>query len=118
MNKPLIKNLGTHYIIELIDCDPELISHISSVESGLVGAATASRATIINTHFHQFAPQGVSGVVLIAESHFTIHTWPEDAYAAVDFFTCGRMVPERAIEFLRTAFNADNVSLQLIERGY
>ena len=112
------KSLGSHYIIELIGCDSNLISHVPTVEKGLVKSAIESEATIIDTHFHQFAPQGVSGVILIAESHFTIHTWPEDNYAAVDFFTCGEMVPEKALEVLKKSFKAETVSVQIIERGY
>lgn len=112
------KTLGQHYIIELVGCKESRLKNAARVEEGLLQGAHASNATIIGSHFHQFAPHGVSGIILIAESHFTIHTWPEDKYAAVDFFTCGEMVPERAIDVFEEFFGADEVRVEIIERGY
>lgn len=82
------------------------------------GAVAASGATQIDARFHQFSPYGVSGVIIIMESHFTIHTWPEYAYAAVDIFTCGDLIDtQKAVDFLQEAFGADQVITQLVERG-
>ncbi|MCB0338655.1 MAG: adenosylmethionine decarboxylase [Bdellovibrionales bacterium] len=112
------KVYGKHYLVEFQGCTPSTISHTSFVEKALLKAVEISQATYISHHVHQFSPQGVSAVVVIAESHFSIHTWPEDGYAAFDIFTCGEdMKPKKAIEYLATAFNAGNYSLQEISRG-
>lgn len=112
------KTYGKHILLELIDCDADELKKVRPVKEALLEAAEASHATILDHHFHQFAPQGVSGVVLIAESHFTIHTWPEDAYAAVDIFTCGeQMKPKKALEVLEEKFNADKTIISIIARG-
>ena len=112
------KIYGQHYIVELIGCDPSTLTHIASVEADMLEAARASGAHIIAHHFHQFSPHGVSGVILIGESHFTIHTWPEDAYAAIDFFTCGSMDPEKALAVMKEHFKASDARIQKLERGY
>ncbi|NDY72506.1 adenosylmethionine decarboxylase [Desulfobacter hydrogenophilus] len=80
--------LGRHITIEYYDCASNVLLDKDGVESILLKAARESGATIISSSFHQFEPQGVSGVVIIAESHFTVHAWPEHNYAAVDIFTC------------------------------
>ena len=81
--------LGTHLLIELKDCNPEILKNLEKVRSVLVSAAKKAKATIIDFSFREFQPFGISGIVVIAESHLTIHTWPEYRYAAVDIFTCG-----------------------------
>ena len=73
---------------------------------------------VIYHFFHQFEPFGVSGIILISWSHFAVHTWPEDCYAAFDVFTCGEMVPELAIESLKEDFQAQRVDVQIIPRGF
>ena len=73
---------------------------------------------MLDSFFHQFEPCGMSGVIFIAESHFSIHTWPEDGYAGMDILTCGEMYPERSIEFLREAFEAQDVKVDVIPRGF
>lgn len=85
----------------------------------MVRAAEESGATVVDTHFHEFAPQGISGVVVIKESHFAIHTWPEHGFAAVDVFTCGRSVDvERAIAILKEGFGASLASItHHLDRG-
>ena len=80
-------------------------------------AAEAAGATIVTATFHRFAPQGVSGVVVIAESHLSIHTWPEYGYAAVDFYTCGVCRPEHAHELMREALGAERSEVMTIRRG-
>jgi S-adenosylmethionine decarboxylase len=102
--------LGRQLTIEYYDCGADLLLEVSSIENALLKAAEDSGATIISSSFHQFEPQGVSGVVIIAESHFTIHAWPEHDYAAVDIFTCGDSIDlELAIDSMKASFGAGNV---------
>ncbi|ROR01597.1 adenosylmethionine decarboxylase [Desulfosoma caldarium] len=113
-----MKSLGKHLIVELYDCDFDLINDVSQVEKILVEAVAISKATIVQPIFHQFSPHGVSGVVVIAESHFTIHTWPEYGYCALDIFTCGELIDSDAsLAYLQKAFKADNFSVMEIKRG-
>lgn len=84
-----MKALGTHIVCELSGCNPESLTDVDAVHSMMIAAATAARATIMESAFHRFEPQGVSGTVILAESHLSIHTWPEKGYAAMDFYTCG-----------------------------
>jgi len=81
--------LGRHLLLDLNDCDKEVLNDLSFLRNTLVAAAIDCGATVLGESFHPFQPQGVSGVVVIAESHLSIHTWPEYGYAAVDIFTCG-----------------------------
>lgn len=87
-----MKALGRHVLVELHECDVDLLNNVQEVETIMRDAAQAAGATIVNSVFHHFSPFGVSGVVVIAESHLAIHTWPEFGYAAVDLFTCGESV--------------------------
>ncbi|MGQ9485762.1 MAG: adenosylmethionine decarboxylase [Desulfosoma sp.] len=113
-----MKSLGKHLIVELYDCDFDLINDVSQVEKILVEAVAISKATIVQPVFHQFSPHGVSGVVVIAESHFTIHTWPEYGYCALDIFTCGELIDSDAsLAYLQKAFKAGSRSVMEIKRG-
>jgi S-adenosylmethionine decarboxylase len=87
-----LKALGRHILLELYDCDNKILNDHAKVEQIMLGAAQAAKATIVKSIFHHFNPYGVSGVVVIAESHLAIHTWPEYGYAAVDLFTCGEEI--------------------------
>ena len=87
----LMTALGNHILVEFMGCIPEVMNDVSVIEEAMVSAAEIARATVINSTFHHFSPYGVSGVVVIQESHLAIHTWPEYGYAAVDLFTCGEM---------------------------
>ncbi len=110
--------VGKHVLLELKDCDPKLLNDIEFIKKVLPAAAAKSGATILGESFHQFEPQGVSGVVLIAESHVSIHTWPELGYAAVDIFTCGtRVNPEKTARDLVKKFASKNHSALEIHRG-
>jgi len=115
---PLQKEFGKHYFVELIDCNPEKLKKVDDVRDILLRAAEKSQATIVESHFHQYEPYGVTGIILICESHFSIHTWPDDNYAAFDILTCGEMVPELAIAEIKTAFSAQDVKTQIIPRGF
>ncbi|MBU1344691.1 MAG: adenosylmethionine decarboxylase [Proteobacteria bacterium] len=102
--------LGRQLTIEYYECGATVFLDKNRVESALLKAANKSGATIISSSFHKFEPQGVSGVVIIAESHFTIHAWPEHDYAAVDIFTCGDKINlEIAINSMKDSFQSENV---------
>ena len=119
MNNDISTVVGSSYSVDFYGCRSELISHVEQVEQVFLHAARESLATVLGWKFHQFEPHGVSGVILIAESHFTVHTWPEGEYAAVGIFTCGTtMSPEVAIEVLKKGFEAKDVSVQVTPRGY
>ncbi len=109
--------LGRHLIVELWDADPHLLDDAHALEQLLLQAARAANATVIQSVFHRFSPYGVSGVVVIAESHLTIHTWPEYRYAAIDIFTCGpKMNLEAAVEVIAAGLGGRIVQLE-ISRG-
>ena len=110
--------LGTHLLVELRECNPDIIKSLEKVRNALVSAAKEAKATIVNVSFHEFNPFGISGVVVIAESHLTIHTWPEYAYAAIDIFTCGEIIkPEVAASYLIEQFECKNPSIVEMKRG-
>ncbi len=110
--------LGKQILVEYYDCNDEKINDVSYIENSLIQATKASNATIISHNFHKFSPYGVSGVVVIAESHVAIHTWPEYKYAAVDIFTCGDTIDPWVIqEHLKEYFESKNVSSMEMKRG-
>ncbi len=110
--------LGRHLLLELRECNVAVLDDLVYLENALVSAAIESGATVIDKSFHQFAPQGVSGVVLIAESHLSLHTWPEHAYAAVDIFTCGTTVKiEVAADALIRRLGSKDPSVLEVKRG-
>lgn len=84
--------LGRHLTIEYHHCDHDVLAQPDTIQTAMLDAANASHATVLDWHFHRFEPQGVSGFLIIAESHFSIHTWPEFTYAAVDIFTCNHTI--------------------------
>ena len=110
--------LGQHWLIELWDCAPGLLREVEEVERMMRKAAAVAEAHIVSGHFHQFSPYGVSGVLVIQESHLTIHTWPEHGYAAVDIFTCSPELRVReAIRQLQQDFGAGSVETKMMARG-
>src|SRR5690349_11184558 len=110
--------LGRHILVECYNCSPDLMNDVVHIEKSMVEAAETAGATVINSTFHHFSPFGVSGVVVIQESHLAIHTWPEFGYAAVDVFTCGEAVnPWVSYNFLKEAFKAKNHSAVEMMRG-
>ena len=110
--------LGRQILVEFYDCNSDKINDVAFVESSLLEATRKSKATIISHNFHKFSPHGISGVVVIAESHVTIHSWPEYNYAAVDIFTCGDTIDPWVIqEFLKDAFESTNISSMEMKRG-
>lgn len=110
--------LGEHYIIELYDCKKTILDDLKSIQEALLEAARIAGATIIDQRFHKFSPQGVSGVIVIAESHLSIHTWPELGYAALDLFTCSHdMDIQKAMLLLRQVFEPGDTDVRYIPRG-
>lgn len=112
------KQLGRHILIEYYECDNEVLKNTLLIEESMKGAAKVARATVVESLFHTFSPWGVSGVVVIEESHLTIHTWPEYKYAAVDLFTCGNSIkPWAAFKFLEEKLKAERVDFTELSRG-
>ncbi len=110
--------LGTHLIIELYECEPSILDDLAGIEHHLLEAVRISGATVVKPVFHKFAPQGVSGVVVIEESHFSVHTWPEYGYCALDIFTCGELVKgEAGLDYLKQALKAKSMSVTEMKRG-
>ena len=105
--------VGKHCILELYDCEPIRLNDEAFLRTTLTTAAKEAGATLLNLITHRFEPQGVTGLALLAESHISIHTWPETGYAAVDVFTCGdHTMPESACEHLRQELGADRQSMR------
>ena len=112
------KYLGRHVLAEFFECDPNVLNNPTLVEKYMLDAALECGATVVQKCFHLFNPHGVSGVVIISESHLAIHTWPELGYAAVDLFTCGEKCdPKVAYEFLKKCFNSKDASYSQLNRG-
>lgn len=110
--------LGRHILCEAYGCDPKVLNSRKMVEQIMLEAALVAGAEVREVAFHKFSPQGVSGVIVISESHLSIHTWPELGYAAIDVFTCGHHLdPWNAIKYLTDALKAKRVSTSEVERG-
>ncbi len=110
--------LGKHLLLELKECNREVLDDLTFLQDTLVSAAEEAGATVLEKYFHQFAPQGVSGAVLIAESHLSLHTWPEYGYAAVDIFTCGNTVKaQAAAELVIEKLQCKDPSILEVNRG-
>ncbi|MEM8929938.1 MAG: adenosylmethionine decarboxylase [Acidobacteriota bacterium] len=110
--------LAEHTVVDYVDCScGDLLDQPARLRDLLIDAAQRSGATVVGDTFHHFSPQGVTGVVLLAESHLAIHTWPERAYAAVDLFTCGHLDPSPGIDFLGQSFGAGDVRRRCLMRG-
>ena len=108
---------GKHLLVEYHGCDTDVLNQLARIERAMVAAAEEAGATVVTSTFHRFAPQGVSGVVVVEESHISIHTWPECGYAAVDFYTCGDCEPLRAHEILRDSLGAERSEIISVRRG-
>jgi S-adenosylmethionine decarboxylase len=114
----MMMEMGRHYIFELFGCDVGVLDNLQEIEGAMVSGAEKAGATVVGKIFHKFAPQGVTGVVLIAESHISIHTWPELGYAAVDIFTCsGRTDPMKAFDAISALLKPSTTSVMEIKRG-
>jgi S-adenosylmethionine decarboxylase len=113
-----VRTLGHHSLIELSGCDPEKLKRVGGVRRAMLEAARRANGTIVKAVFHAFSPWGVSGVVVIAESHLTIHTWPEHGYAAVDVFSCSPKLQQSEVrKWLAKEFGARRTKTVRLRRG-
>ena len=117
-NEQKLIHQSKHLLLELYRCDREKLNDESFLRCILNRAAKLANATVLNLISNKFEPQGVTAIALLAESHISIHTWPESNYSAIDIFTCGRnMLPELASQYLIEALKAEEHSLRVIERN-
>ena len=111
------ENIGRHCILELYQCDQAKLNDEAFIRTTITASAKIAGATLINLIIHSFKPHGVTGLALLAESHISIHTWPEIGFAAIDVFTCGDHTnPEKACKLLFTDFSAKNFSFKNLDR--
>lgn len=113
----MISTFARHLVAEYFGCRTDVLNDLDAVRDLLERAADAAGSTVVQTVAHQFAPQGVSVVVVIEESHLSIHTWPEEGYAAVDFYTCGTCDPERAHKVIAEGLGAASTETVMLHRG-
>ncbi|GJM63523.1 adenosylmethionine decarboxylase [Persicobacter diffluens] len=110
---------GKHLLLDLSNCTKPLLNDAAEVELILKQVAEESGATIVSSFIHQFKPVGVSGVIVIQESHLSIHTWPEEGFASFDFYSCGDSVDlEGSVERLVKAFEGEIHEMKIIDRGF
>lgn len=110
--------LGRHILAEIYGCSFDILNNKDKIQKIMVDASLEAGAEVREVAFHKFSPQGVSGVVVISESHLTIHTWPELGYAAVDVFTCGESVnPWDACNYLTDKLKAEHMTATEVKRG-
>lgn len=110
-----VRYSGVHLIIDLYGA--ERLDDLAYIEATMRHCVEEAGATLLHIHLHPFEPNGVSGVAVLAESHISVHTWPDDHYAAFDVFMCGDTKPERCIEILTDAFKAERTAVQELLRG-
>ena len=110
--------IGSHHLLDMYGCPASVIDDVERVRAALREAARLARTTLLHEVAHRFAPQGVTAVGLLAESHISVHTWPELGYAAADIFTCGEQCePEQACRFLARALSAERHDVRVVARG-
>ena len=112
-----METLGKHYIAEFYGCNRTFIDDVDRIENILLKAVEISNATMIKPFFHKFSPQGVTGVILISESHLSIHTWPERGYAAVDLFSCGDFNYNETFDYIEREIESEKAFVSVIQRG-
>lgn len=110
--------ISHHYLIEFYGIDSNKLDDTDWIEHHMLSSLSGSGATYVNHYFHKFTPQGVSGVIVIAESHLSIHTWPEKEYAALDVFTCGpKTIADNILQHLTTELGPKSSKVDYILRG-
>ena len=110
--------LGLHLLLELKECNPQLLNDLDYIREALLHTAHEAGATVVGESFHRFSPQGVTGILAIAESHISIHTWPEYGYAAADIFACGvTFQPKNAAEILIRQLESRDPEIIEVQRG-
>ena len=112
------KSLGYQLQVDFYNCNPAIINNLSAIKNILEEGANKMNLSIVKTIIHEFSPIGISGVVVIEESHIAIHTWPEHNYVALDFFTCNKSYPlDNGITWIQQQFEASNVEKKEGQRG-
>lgn len=110
--------LGNHYLIDYYNCDKNVLSVVGEIENIMIEASVIGNLNVVDQSFHQFSPSGVSGVLILQESHFTIHTWPEYNYASVDLYLCDKSLDiSSLLEYLDKKFMSTKYEVRKIERG-
>lgn len=118
MSSPVHRPTGRHLLADFYGVADSMLKDAAALEKLLTGAAIQAGAHVLFSHFHAFGDEGgVTGVVLLAESHISIHTWPEEGFAAADVFMCGEARPERALDVIRGALKAERCEMHAMERG-
>ena len=113
-----METFGRHLVLEMWDCDREILNNAKRLREILRRAAEEARATVIRVFCHEFNPKGITGVALLAESHLAIHTWPDEGYAAADIFTCGQHTdPQLAAQHLISSLKAKDSTTFELKRG-
>jgi len=112
-----MKKVGTHLVVEAWQTPSDVLNDSEQIRSALVEATSAGGATLLNLCVHQFSPHGVTATATLAESHISIHTWPEYGYFAADLFFCGKGDPHQAMKVLQRILGAEQVTIQKIDRG-
>ena len=110
-------HLGIHLIADFFECDSTVLNNAESVEKIMTESVYISGATLVKPFFHRFSPQGISGIIVVAESHFSIHTWPEHSAAAVDIFSCGEFNYIAALKFIKENIKSNSNSIVQIVRS-
>lgn len=113
-----LKHVGSHLLVDAWGAPADVLDSRERIKEALEAAVCAGGVTLIDMCVHQFSPYGVTATATLAESHATIHTWPEHGYFSADFFFCGSGDPYKALDALRTALQAKRVRLQSVKRGF
>ena len=113
----MIGTEGHHYIVEASFCDEKILRDVRKLRDIFIKAAKEANMTIKGDFFFNFNGEGVSGTVIVAESHLSIHTWPEEGYAAIDVYTCGDGIPEKAVDYILKEIKAKKAHISEIKRG-
>jgi len=113
-----METIGYHYIVEASGCNEKKLGDVKFIKNLFSLAAIKSKMTVKASHFFKFSPTGVSGAVIVAESHIAIHTWPEHKYAAIDVYTCGENSdPEKAVKYILKELECKEAHISEVERG-
>ncbi len=113
-----VDTVGYHYVVEASGCDPKVLGDVDKLKDVLLRAAKSAGMDVKGSYFFKFSPTGVSGTLIVAMSHVSIHTWPEHGYAALDVYVCGTgSNPEKAVYEILSALGAKHAHITEIQRG-
>lgn len=112
-----METIGFHYVVEAAGCDEEILQSADRIREIFLKAAKIGNMEVKASYFFKFSPTGVSGMVIVAESHISIHTWPELGYAALDVYTCGDSDPEKAVDYILERIGARHAHVSEVRRG-